>query len=68
MKSRSTAICLAFFLGGFGIHKFYLNEPGLGILYFLFAWTLIPAFIAFIEMIILLCMSDSDFKTKYNIA
>lgn len=57
---------LAFFLGGFGAHKFYLNQPGLGILYLLFSWTLIPAFIAVVEIILLACMSDSEFATKYN--
>lgn len=52
---------LAFFLGGLGIHKFYSGKIGTGILYVLFCWTYIPAFIAFIEFIIALCQkADSN--------
>lgn len=52
---------LAFFLGGLGIHKFYSGKIGTGILYVLFCWTYVPAFIAFIEFIIALCQkADSN--------
>jgi TM2 domain-containing membrane protein YozV len=47
MKSKSTAIIWCFFLGGLGAHKFYLGQAGLGVLYILFFWTFIPAFVAF---------------------
>ncbi|MEO0639466.1 MAG: TM2 domain-containing protein, partial [Bacteroidota bacterium] len=33
MKSKTTAYLLWFFLGGLGIHKFYLGKAGAGILY-----------------------------------
>ena len=65
-KSRLTAILLALFLGGLGAHKFYLGRPGMGVLYILFFWTFIPAIIAFIEMIIYICMSDAEFARKYG--
>lgn len=65
-KSRVTAALLAFFVGGIGIHKFYLGRTGAGILYLLFCWTFIPAFIAFIEFIIYLTMSDDAFAAKYG--
>lgn len=65
-KSRIAAALLAFFFGWIGIHKFYLGQVGLGFLYLIFCWTGIPAFIAFIEFIIYLCMSDETFDEKYN--
>lgn len=65
-KSRLAAILLAFFLGGFGVHKFYLGQTGQGILYLIFFWTFIPAVIAFIEFILYLVMSDETFDEKYN--
>jgi TM2 domain-containing membrane protein YozV len=67
-RSRIAAALLAIFLGGFGIHKFYLGQGGLGILYLVFFWTIIPAVIAFIEGIIFLLMSDAEFDRKYNAA
>lgn len=66
MKSKTTAILLAFFLGGFGAHQFYLGRKALGILYLVFFWTLIPGFIAFIDFIMLIVMRDDEFDKKYN--
>ncbi|MGC0865943.1 NINE protein [Pantoea agglomerans] len=65
-KNRIAAALLALFLGGFGVHKFYLGKIGQGFLYLIFCWTFIPAFIAFIEFILYLCQSDDDFARKYG--
>jgi TM2 domain-containing membrane protein YozV len=65
-KSRVAAALLAFFLGGFGVHKFYLGRVAAGFLYLIFFWTFIPAFIAFIEFIIYLTMTDEAFAAKYG--
>lgn len=65
-KSRIAAALLAFFLGGFGAHKFYLGKIGQGILYLIFCWTFIPSIIAFVEFIIYLCDSDENFARKYG--
>jgi len=65
-KSRIAAALFAFFLGGFGGHKFYLGQIGMGILYLLFCWTFIPALVAFIEFILFLTMSDETFNQKYG--
>ena len=64
--SRGIAIALAFFLGGIGIHRFYLNRPLSGILYAIFCWTFIPALIAIFEVIVMLCTSNVSFDRKYN--
>lgn len=65
-KSRYTAAALALLLGGVGVHKFYLGQVGLGILYLMFSWTLIPGVIAFVEFIIYLSMSDERFAQRYG--
>ena len=65
-KSRIAAALLAIFLGGFGVHKFYLARPFQGIIYILFCWTFIPAIVGFIEGIAYLCMSDAGFARKYG--
>ncbi len=65
-KSRTTAAILAFLLGGLGAHKSYLGQTAAGVLYLLFFWTLVPFFIAFVEFIILLTMSDDAFARKYG--
>lgn len=66
MKNKTTTTILAFFLGGLGIHRFYLGQNLKGILCLLFCWTFIPAIIAFIDFIIFLTMSDDAFNQKYN--
>jgi TM2 domain-containing membrane protein YozV len=66
MKSKLTAIILTLFLGGIGIHKFYLGQAKQGIMYILFCWTMIPALIAFFEFFGLLFMSDNTFNIRYN--
>lgn len=64
-KSRVAAILLAAFLGGIGIHKFYLGRAGAGIIMLLFCWTFIPAIIAFVEFIIYAVKSDAQFHQDY---
>lgn len=66
MKTKGTAAVLALLGGGIGIHKFYLDQPGQGLLYLVFCWTFIPAFIAFIEFFVYLMMSDAEFDRRYN--
>lgn len=65
-RSKIAAALLAFFLGGFGAHKFYLGRMVQGFFYLLFCWTFIPAVIAFIEGILYLSMSERDFNQQYN--
>lgn len=65
-KSKIAAGLFAIFLGGFGVHKFYLGKVGMGILYLLFCWTFIPAIVSLIEGIIYLTKSDADFARQYG--
>ncbi|MCQ9634464.1 TM2 domain-containing protein [Chryseobacterium sp. WG23] len=67
MKSKSTTALLAFFLGGLGIHRFYLGQTVMGLLYLVFCWTFIPALIAFFDFFIFIFMSENRFNSKYNL-
>lgn len=67
IKSKVTAGLLGIFLGGLGIHKFYLGKTGMGILYLCFCWTYIPAFVGFIEGIIYLTSNDENFQLKNHV-
>lgn len=62
MKPRVIAILLAIFLGWLGIHRFYMNRPGSGIIYILFCWTVIPAIVALVEALLLLLTTDDEFE------
>ena len=65
-KSRIAAALLALFLGGFGIHKFYLGQTGWGIVYLVFCWTTIPAFVSLVEFVLLLIMSEEKFHSRFG--
>ena len=65
-KSKSTAALLALFLGGIGIHKFYLGQWIQGILYLGFCWTFVPAIISFLEFFVYAFSSKESFARKYG--
>ena len=66
VKSQSVAALLAAFVGGFGIHRFYLSRPISGIFYILFCWTGIPGLIALVETFVYAFMSPENWARKYN--
>lgn len=65
-RSRVVAALFALLLGGFGAHKFYLGQVGMGVVYLLFCWTFIPSIVAFVEGIVLLTQSDQQFAARYG--
>ena len=67
LKSKTAAGLLGIFLGGIGVHKFYLGKVGMGILYLLFCWTGVPAIIGFIEGIIYLTSNDHNFQISNQV-
>ena len=80
MKEKIVAALLAFFLGVWGIHWFYLNEQAKGKKYLiwcivgiLLSWViigLIPlvvlAIVALVDTFKILFMTDEEFDEKYN--
>jgi TM2 domain-containing membrane protein YozV len=66
MRNRWIAAGLAFFLGTWGIHKFYLGKNVSGFLYLIFFWTSIPWILGLIDGARLLAMSEQDFAIKFK--
>lgn len=65
-KSKTLAGILGIFLGSFGVHKFYLGQPGRGFLFLIFFWTYIPGIIGLIQGISYLLMSEQKFARKFG--
>ncbi len=66
MKDKTTAALLALFLGSLGIHRFYLRQPGLGILYFFLFFIGISFILGIIDAIVLFAMDQEEFDRRYN--
>jgi TM2 domain-containing membrane protein YozV len=66
MKDKTTAGLLGILLGGLGAHKFYLGQTGAGVLYLLFCWTMVPAFVGLVEGVSYLTMSQGAFDARHN--
>lgn len=64
MKDKNVAGILALFFGGLGIHRFYLGQIGLGIVYLFFFW--ISWLIALVDAIVFFSMDEDEFNRKYN--
>lgn len=67
LKHRDTAILLAIFGGGFGVHKLYLHQYRHALLYFLFVWTNIPFFLSIYDIIKYWGQSRPSFHAQYDI-
>lgn len=48
-RDEVAGVLFAIFLGGLGIHQFYLRRNGLGLLFLLLSWTGMPTVIAWVE-------------------
>ena len=68
LKSRKLAVILA--LAGTvtvpGLHKFYLGQPGWGLIYLLFFWTTIPQIASAIEGVWYLSQDRNEFDQNFN--
>lgn len=65
MKNRGIAILLALFLGGFGIHRFYVGQVAWGFIFLLFCWTFIPSVFALFDVIRWSLMTEEKFQSRY---
>lgn len=65
LKNKTAAALLAIFLGGFGVHRFYLGQWW-GLFYLLLFWTGIPGLISFIEGIVFAFTDLRKWDAKHN--
>jgi TM2 domain-containing membrane protein YozV len=69
MKKRKTATILALLTGFLGIHRFYLGQPGLGVVYILltvFSVGILPLILGLVDAAMFATMKDEIFDLKYN--
>lgn len=66
LRNKTAAGLLALFAGWAGIHRFYLGQTGLGILYFFLMFVGASFVLGIIDAIVFLTMSEADFNRKYN--
>jgi len=68
-RNRMVAALLAFFLGLFGVHRFYLGRTASGVVMLVLTCTIIGAIVtgiwAFVDFIRYLIMSDREFDERY---
>jgi TM2 domain-containing membrane protein YozV len=65
-KSKGAAAFLALFLGGLGVHKFYLEQPIMGLIYLCFCWTFVPAILGALEGLNYIFMSQKTFAERHG--
>jgi TM2 domain-containing membrane protein YozV len=68
-KNRQVAIVLAFASVAIpvaGFHKFYLGQPGWGLIYLLLSWTPIPHIASAIEAVWYLTQDSTQFQGNTN--
>ena len=66
MKNKTTAGLFALFLGWLGVHRFYLGQTGLGILYIFLMFFGVSFILGLIDAIVFFSMDDQEFERKYN--
>ena len=62
-KDVSTGVILCLFLGGLGLHRVYMGQPGIGAVYAIFCWTFVPTLIGLVE-----CFLMPSRIRKYNVS
>jgi hypothetical protein len=64
-RNRMVAGVLALFLGGLGVHRFYLGQWW-GVFYLLLCWTGLPMMVALAEAIAFFSADPQHWKSRYG--
>jgi TM2 domain-containing membrane protein YozV len=67
MKHKPYAILLAIFLGGLGVHRFYIGQKKKGWWYLAFSWSLVPTIVSWFDAILFNSMNYAEFNRRYNL-
>jgi len=69
-RNKLIAALLAFFVGVFGVHRFYLGRVGSGVVMLILTCTFVGLFVtgiwAFVDFVRFLIMSDDEFARRYQ--
>lgn len=69
-RNKVVAALLAFFVGVFGVHRFYLGRIGSGVVMLILTCTFVGVLVtgiwAFVDFIRFLVMSDAEFARRYQ--
>ncbi|MEM8551433.1 MAG: TM2 domain-containing protein [Pseudomonadota bacterium] len=63
-RRLAAAVIAFFFLGGMGIHRFYLGQYNFGAVYLAFAWTPIPWLVAIVDGFVFAFSRDEAFLKR----
>jgi TM2 domain-containing membrane protein YozV len=66
MRNKTAAGLFALFFGWAGVHRFYLGQVGLGIVYFFLMFLFISPILSIIDAIVFFSMDEETFNRKYN--
>lgn len=69
-KNKTVAGLLALFFGTLGIHKFYLGNKKMGVIYLIISITIVglilTALFSIYDAVVLFTMSESEFAAKFG--
>lgn len=66
MRNKNITVLFALFFWGIGLHRFYLWNYFIGVVYILFCWTFVPMAISIIEAFYFLFLKKEQFDKIYN--
>jgi TM2 domain-containing membrane protein YozV len=67
-RTLTTAVLLALFGGGFGLHHFYMGERRRGVWYLAFCCLGVPMLLGWIDAVRLALLDDAQFQARLKVS